>query len=860
MDIAGTVYPIYIGFMDIAGFTAMCKAVSAEAILIFLNELFSMFDYLVEYHNIMKVETIGDCYIVAGGIMEIDSQGFYQMTDHSDPVDNASRVMAFAKDMLRCSKEVRMPHNNEVVDIRIGIHTGDCVTGLVGTKLPKFSIYGDTMNTASRMESTGTVGTIHISASTHKLLSQQSSDGSYSGCDQWLSSGGVEVKGKGVMETYVWKMPEGFLDQPLPEGALKSALSCGSPSGPQVTALLTARHDGVHVDALDVILHHSKAYHEDGSTASGRAEQMQGEAAVTTSTASGTSEQIQGEAAVTTSTASGTSEQIQGEAAVTTSTASGTSEQIRGEAAVTTSTASGTSEQIQGEAAVTTSTASGTSEQIQGDAAVTTVTTSTASDGNQPFGVIPCSNDASMLGLQEKELRIEVAHTAEGFSVRRNKVASSNHGDSPVQNSGTFINAPFSDISTTSNKRLGRDPSIVSFLTRAGPRALESSFVSNHGKGSYGEFARNRQYQSQASAAPQTVLHPSPVRDLQLQPGEAATTLALLDKLMMPSQSSLVMMQDNGRGLAAGGGRRGINPDHHDSGKLPPGGPHGSNPDHHDSGKLPPGGPHGSNPDHHDSGKLPPGGPHGSNPDHHDSRKLPLGGPHGSNPDHNSSKYHNHSSSWNASVAGSGASPDSHSHRASTPRKIKINSALLTMCQQSAASWAASSTCISASGSKAPASPPFSPARRAVAGRLSDEFSRHSAAAAAACSAAAIKYKKSEGGSMHNKATEVKRRAALDDEQGTRIAAAPLWRTLYSAGSHADARVIQESYLRSQHHSTGGDVHQGLIFSSTQLSGLHVTDSDAIIQIERPAQPPYPASLEDVGSCGEAGSLDTKEE
>ena len=90
-----------------------------------------------------------------------------------------------------------MPHNGEPVVIRIGIHTGDCVSGLVGSKLHKFGLFGDTMNTASRMESTSLPGRIQISSSTHALLNEHQQT-------FFEATGGVEVKGKGQMETFLW--------------------------------------------------------------------------------------------------------------------------------------------------------------------------------------------------------------------------------------------------------------------------------------------------------------------------------------------------------------------------------------------------------------------------------------------------------------------------------------------------------------------------------------------------------------------------------------------------------------------------------------------------------------------------------
>ena len=90
-----------------------------------------------------------------------------------------------------------MPHSGEPVVIRIGIHTGDCVSGLVGSKLHKFGLFGDTMNTASQMESTCQPGRIQISSSTYDLLNEHQQT-------FFEATGGVEVKGKGQMETFLW--------------------------------------------------------------------------------------------------------------------------------------------------------------------------------------------------------------------------------------------------------------------------------------------------------------------------------------------------------------------------------------------------------------------------------------------------------------------------------------------------------------------------------------------------------------------------------------------------------------------------------------------------------------------------------
>eukprot|EP00798_Chlamydomonas_sp_ICE-L_P007328 gene7328-449_t len=182
-------------FMDIVGFTSMSKEVQPEKVMQYLNNLFTLFDVLVDNYKVYKVETAGDCYIVAGGLMRYDEEGFLAVDKAPDARTGALQAMEFAKAMLRCAKTVLMPHNNEPTKVRVGMHTGPVVTGLIGMKLPKFSVFGDTMNTASRMESTCRMGAIQVSELTGKLLGDTHT---------FEPTGGVEVKGKGMMNTFIW--------------------------------------------------------------------------------------------------------------------------------------------------------------------------------------------------------------------------------------------------------------------------------------------------------------------------------------------------------------------------------------------------------------------------------------------------------------------------------------------------------------------------------------------------------------------------------------------------------------------------------------------------------------------------------
>ncbi|MEW5307599.1 MAG: hypothetical protein WDW36_009981 [Sanguina aurantia] len=188
-------------FADLVGFTTMSEMMTPEEVMLLLNRLYTALDDLLDVFGVYKVETIGDCYVVAGGLMLKDQDNFQAVRRASLGVcpDNATNTMNFAKAILVEAAKLTHPRTHEPLRLRVGMHSGPVMSGVVGTRMPRFCLFGDTINTASRMESTSHPGSIHISAATHALLKDS---------NEWRPTGGVQVKGKGLMNTYVWVPPK----------------------------------------------------------------------------------------------------------------------------------------------------------------------------------------------------------------------------------------------------------------------------------------------------------------------------------------------------------------------------------------------------------------------------------------------------------------------------------------------------------------------------------------------------------------------------------------------------------------------------------------------------------------------------
>ncbi|KAG9508491.1 Guanylate cyclase soluble subunit beta-2 [Fragariocoptes setiger] len=150
-------------YSDIVGFTKMCGATNVRPIDIvrLLNGLYLDFDNLTNVHGVYKVETIGDAYVVVGGLPEPNR-------------DHADRCVRMALDMVRVIGSVRSPADQQPIQMRIGIHTGPVMAGIVGMRVPRYSLFGNTTTIANRLESTGCGGKIHISFETYRKLIDKS--------------------------------------------------------------------------------------------------------------------------------------------------------------------------------------------------------------------------------------------------------------------------------------------------------------------------------------------------------------------------------------------------------------------------------------------------------------------------------------------------------------------------------------------------------------------------------------------------------------------------------------------------------------------------------------------------------------
>ncbi|XP_026810639.1 atrial natriuretic peptide receptor 1-like [Rhopalosiphum maidis] len=171
-------------FSDIVGFTVLCAQSSPMQVVNLLNDLYSTFDRIIGFYDVYKVETIGDAYMVVSGLPERNGD------------NHAKEIALMSLAILDAVQMFTIQHKPDAqLKVRIGIHTGPVCAGVVGQKMPHYCLFGDTVNTASRMESTGEPLRIHVSWATKHILDTFQTF-------KLELRGDVELKGKGAVVTY----------------------------------------------------------------------------------------------------------------------------------------------------------------------------------------------------------------------------------------------------------------------------------------------------------------------------------------------------------------------------------------------------------------------------------------------------------------------------------------------------------------------------------------------------------------------------------------------------------------------------------------------------------------------------------
>jgi len=170
-------------FTDFKGFTLIAEKKTPEELISELDSSFQYFDSLLDKYNLEKIKTIGDAYMCAGGIPE---------SNNSHPLEITLAALELQRYMLKMEQE-KKTGKDFYWELRLGIHTGPVIAGVVGKKKFAYDIWGDTVNTASRMESSGEPGKVNISSSTYELVKE------YFNC---VHRGQIAAKNKGNIDMY----------------------------------------------------------------------------------------------------------------------------------------------------------------------------------------------------------------------------------------------------------------------------------------------------------------------------------------------------------------------------------------------------------------------------------------------------------------------------------------------------------------------------------------------------------------------------------------------------------------------------------------------------------------------------------
>ncbi len=178
--IADSYQEVSVLFADIVGFTALANELRPDELVRLLNDIFSTFDHLAEEYGLEKIKTIGDSYMVAGGL----------------PLPRPGHLTAMANMALDMQQAIADFHtaNDRSFTMRIGIHIGPVVAGVIGRRKFIYDLWGDTVNIAQRMETHGVAGSIQVTAAIYEYLRDTF-------CFQ--ERGTIDVKGKGAMEAYL---------------------------------------------------------------------------------------------------------------------------------------------------------------------------------------------------------------------------------------------------------------------------------------------------------------------------------------------------------------------------------------------------------------------------------------------------------------------------------------------------------------------------------------------------------------------------------------------------------------------------------------------------------------------------------